>query len=78
MTVENRLGSKGIICLDDMSHEIYTIGQEYEAAKGLLCPFKLSAPVGGYEKTVLKKHDEVESKAGFLGEEMEDFLAKIL
>lgn len=76
--VENRLGKKGMICLDDMSHEIFTIGNEYEAAKNLLCPFKLSAPVGGYEKKVLKKFDEVESKAGFLGTDMEDFLAKIL
>lgn len=76
--VENRLGKKGMICLDDMSHEIFNLGDEYDAAKNLLCPFKLSAPVGGYEKKILKKHDEVESKAGFLGEDMEDFLSKIL
>ena len=76
--VENKLGNKGMICLDDMSHEIFNVGKEYEAAKNALCTFKLSAPVGGYEKKVLKIHDEVESKAGFLGEHMEDFLEKIL
>ena len=76
--VENKLSKKGMICLDDMSHEIYTLGSEYDAAKNLLCTFKLSAPVGGYEKKVLKKHDEVESKAGFIGAEMEEFLQKIL
>ena len=76
--VENKLGNKGMICLDDMSHEIFNVGKEYDAAKGALCTFKLSAPVGGYEKKVLKIHDEVASQAGFLGEDMEAFLEKIL
>lgn len=76
--IENMLGSKGMICLDDMSHEIFNVGKEYDAARETLCPFKLSAPVGGYEKKVLKIHDEVESQAGFLGQDMEAFLEKIL
>ena len=41
-------------------------------------PFKLSDPVGGYEKKVLKVHDEIEKSAGFMGDAMEELLEKIL
>jgi large subunit ribosomal protein L7e len=78
VTVENLLGDKGLICLSDMSHEIFNIGPNFQSALDILLPFKLSDPVGGYEKKVLKRHDSVEKKAGFLGDEMEDLLTKIL
>jgi len=44
----------------------------------MLAPFKLSAPVGAYEKKLLDVTDEVEEKGGFLADEMDAFLAKIL
>jgi large subunit ribosomal protein L7e len=76
--VEDALGEKNIICLQDLSHEIYTVGENFEAAKNILCTFKLSAPVGSYEKNALKIHDNVEEKGGFIGENIELFLNKIL
>jgi large subunit ribosomal protein L7e len=78
LTVEEALGDKGILCLNDLSHEIFNVGPHYESASKLLCTFKLSAPVGNYEKTVLDIHDKVEEKGGFLGDEMDVFLNKIL
>ena len=78
LAVEEALGDKGILCLNDLSHEIFTVGPNYEAASKMLCTFKLSAPVGNYEKTVLDIHDKVEEKGGFLGDEMDTFLNKIL
>jgi large subunit ribosomal protein L7e len=78
VSVEKKLGDKGILCLNDLSHEIFSIGEHYEAAVGLLAPFKLSAPVGSYEKKLLDVNDEVEDKGGFLGDGMDQFLSKIL
>lgn len=78
LTVEKALGDKGILCLNDLSHEIYTVGENFDAAKDMLCTFSLSAPVGHYEKKVLDIHDSVESKGGFLGDAMDEFLNKIL
>mmetsp|Transcript_23418 Transcript_23418/g.28307 ORF Transcript_23418/g.28307 Transcript_23418/m.28307 type:complete len:242 (-) Transcript_23418:116-841(-) len=48
--VEKELGAKGIICVEDLIHEIYTVGPNFKAANCFLYPFKLSAPLGGLTK----------------------------
>jgi large subunit ribosomal protein L7e len=78
VAIEKALGEHGILCLNDLSHEIFNIGPNFDAATKILCTFKLSAPVGNYEKKILNVNDQVEEKGGFLGDEMETFLAKIL
>ncbi len=79
VTVEKALGDKDILCLNDLSHEIYSIGPNFEEALKILCPFKLACPVGHYEKKILHVNDKVEERGGFLsGSAMEDFLNKIL
>lgn len=35
-------GSHGIICLEDLIHEIYSVGKSFRAANNFLVPFKLS------------------------------------
>ena len=78
MTVETMLGDKGILCLNDLSHEVFSVGPNFDAATKMLCTFKLSSPTGNYEKTILKINDSVEETGGFLGDEMDTFLNKIL
>ena len=78
LTVEKALGDKNILCLNDLSHEIFNIGPNFDHCSNMLCTFKLSAPIGHYEKKILQNHDEVEEKGGFLGDSMETFLIKIL
>jgi len=78
VTVEKLLGEKGILCINDLAHEIYTVASNFESAVGILAPFHLSTPIGHFEKKILKEHEEIESKAGFLGETMDAFLAKLL
>ena len=79
MVIEGLLGEKcGILCVSDLVHELYTVGEHFDVAKSLLCTFKLAAPVGGFEKDVLKVHDKVEEKGGFIGSDMEAFIAKIV
>ncbi|KAJ0863098.1 putative ribosomal protein L7/L30 [Helianthus annuus] len=44
------LGKFGIICVEDLIHEIFTAGPRYKEANNFLWPFKLKAPLGGLKK----------------------------
>lgn len=46
--VEKSLGKCGIICIEDLIHEIFTVGPNFKAAANFLWPFKLSNPTGGF------------------------------
>lgn len=48
--IEKELGDKGVICIEDLIHELYTVGPNFKAANCFLHPFKLSAPKGGIIK----------------------------
>merc|ERR1712198_484444 len=45
--IEESLGSCGIICVEDLIHEIFTVGENFKKASNFLWPFKLSCPTGG-------------------------------
>ncbi|KAH3669302.1 hypothetical protein OGAPHI_001423 [Ogataea philodendri] len=46
--IEDRLGDHGIICVEDIIHEIASLGDSFKQCVGFLDPFKLSAPVHGW------------------------------
>jgi len=48
--VADALGEHGLICVEDLIHEIVTCGPHFKEAANFLWPFKLSAPLGGYTK----------------------------
>ncbi|EXB80829.1 60S ribosomal protein L7-4 [Morus notabilis] len=48
--IEQALGKYGIICVEDLIHEIATVGPHFKEANNFLWPFKLKAPLGGLEK----------------------------
>lgn len=48
--VEKALGSVGINCVEDLIHEIYTVGPNFKKANNTLAPIKLSTPSGGWKK----------------------------
>ena len=52
--VKEHLKQYDIICLEDLVHEIYTVGEHFKEANNFLWPFKLNAPTGGYRN--VKKH----------------------
>ncbi|KAK1332085.1 hypothetical protein QTO34_007771 [Cnephaeus nilssonii] len=43
-------GKYGIICMEDLIHEIYTVGKHFKEVNNFLWPFKLSSPRGGMKK----------------------------
>ena len=46
-TIEGALGAHGIVCIEDLIHEIFTVGPHFKEANNFLWPFKLSSPLGG-------------------------------
>lgn len=44
------LGRYGIICIEDLIHEIYTCGPHFKQANSFLWTFKLNTPTGGWVK----------------------------
>ena len=45
--IETALGAHGIVCIEDLIHEILTVGPHFKEANNFLWPFKLSSPLGG-------------------------------
>lgn len=48
--IEQALGKFNIICMEDLVHEIYTVGPHFKEVNNFLWPFKLSSPLGGFVK----------------------------
>jgi large subunit ribosomal protein L7e len=47
--IEKGLGAQGIKCVEDLLHEIMTVGPHFKAANNFLWPFQLRPPKGGIE-----------------------------
>ena len=48
--IEVALGDHGINCIEDLTHEIYTVGPAFKQANNFLWPFKLNSAKGGLPK----------------------------
>merc|ERR1719401_1227039 len=62
--ISENLGKQEIHGMEDLIHEIYTVGPNFKQANNFLWPFKLSAPKGGFK---CKRHGYCEQKAGDWG-----------
>jgi len=48
--IEQVLGKHNIICVEDLIHEIFTVGPAFKQANNFLWHFKLNTPNGGWRK----------------------------
>jgi len=48
--IEGKLGTRGVICLEDVVHEIFTVGTNFKKVNKFLWPFKLNPPRGGFKR----------------------------
>jgi len=48
--IAESLSKFNIICVEDLVHEIVTCGPHFKEANNFIWPFKLSSPLGGYNK----------------------------
>jgi len=46
--IEQHLGKYGIVCMEDIVHELYTAGPHFTQVTRFLWPFKLNNPKGGF------------------------------
>ncbi|CAE6414736.1 unnamed protein product [Rhizoctonia solani] len=54
--IEKELGKFGIISIEDLVHEIITVGPNFKQASNFLWPFKLSNPTGGWRTRKFKHY----------------------
>ena len=64
MVIEKKFGEKGIFCIDDLSHEIFSVGSNFEDILLTLNTFELTCPVSKFETKYLGVHDDVEGAGG--------------
>ncbi|KAF2687137.1 60S ribosomal protein L7 [Lentithecium fluviatile CBS 122367] len=56
--IEQHLGKYGMICIEDLIHEIFTVGPNFKQASNFLWPFKLNNPTGGFKSRKFKHYIE--------------------
>merc|ERR1719473_2422655 len=74
--VEKGLGKYGIMCMEDLVHEIFTVGPHFREANNFLWPFKLRPAKGGQPKKRLGFNEG--GQAGNREENMNALIAKML
>lgn len=62
--ISSNLGQYGLHGVEDLIHEIYTVGPHFKEASNFLWAFKLSNPRGGF---VCKRHGYCEQRGGDWG-----------
>ncbi|KAG0662158.1 ribosomal-like protein [Monosporozyma unispora] len=61
--VEEKLGEFGIICIEDIIHEINSLGENFQSCNFFLQPFKLNKEASGFNSlTKLKKIEQREQQ----------------
>jgi large subunit ribosomal protein L7e len=74
--IEGVLGKFGIICVEDLIHEIYTCGPHFKQASNFLWPFKLSSPLGGYKNKLIHYNEGGDS--GNRAERLGDLINRMI
>lgn len=72
--IDEVLGQKNIKCIEDLVHEIYTVGKSFKEANNFLWPFKLCPT----ELTAKRLHFVEGGDAGNRGKYINDLVAKMI
>ena len=66
--IEENLRKYNIICMEDLVHEIVTLGKHFKEANNFLWPFKLNAPTGGFSnvKTHFNEGGDVGDRENYI------------
>lgn len=74
--VEDHLGKHGIICVEDLVHEISAVGNSFDMANQFLWPFSLMDTKTEFERRTLKMHDG--KNYGDRGDAINEYLQDVL
>merc|ERR1712194_728912 len=72
--ISNKLGEFGVHGMEDIIHEIYTVGPHFKQVTNFLWPFKLSAPRAAFR---CKRHGYCEQRGGDWGNR-EDMINELI
>ncbi|VDL19881.1 unnamed protein product [Hymenolepis diminuta] len=76
--VEEKLGSLGILCIEDLIHELMTLGPHLREVLGFLCPFRLMAPTGGWKSHLTKSQHSFNQLVGNRYEMISELIHKMV
>mmetsp|Transcript_79 Transcript_79/g.163 ORF Transcript_79/g.163 Transcript_79/m.163 type:complete len:238 (-) Transcript_79:160-873(-) len=74
--ISKTLGKYNILCVEDLIHELYTVGPHFKEANAFLWPFKLSSPLGGYK--LKRRHFAEGGDAGNRHDHINAFVARMI
>ncbi|KAL1499149.1 hypothetical protein AB1Y20_013660 [Prymnesium parvum] len=77
--IEANLSEKtkgAVICLEDVVHQIYTVGPYFKECSKFLWPFKMSSPVGGFSR--IRNHFVEGGDAGNREEYINELIRRML
>jgi large subunit ribosomal protein L7e len=74
--VERALGNEGIICIEDLVHEICHVGDSFSHATNFLWPFQLTSPRSKFEKEKLGSKQGKDY--GDKGDEIDEYIKNML
>jgi large subunit ribosomal protein L7e len=72
------LPGTGIECVEDLVHEIFTVGENFKAATNFLWPMKLQSPKGGFAGKGKLNHFNEGGACGQQGDEINKLVKKML
>jgi len=77
--IEDNLGEKTkgeVICMEDVVHQIYTVGPHFKEVAKFLWPFKMNNPVGGFSR--IRNHFVEGGDAGNREEYINELINRML
>ena len=77
--IEDNLGEKtkgAVICIEDLIHQIYTVGPYFKECTKFLWPFKMNNPVGGFSR--IRHHFVEGGDAGNREEYVNELIKRML
>ena len=79
IVIEEALGDEhGIICVEDLVHEICNPDEAFKAANSFLWPFQLTAPKSKFEKNTLKYREGGRGEYGDMGEAIDQVIRSMM
>ncbi|CAL8071994.1 unnamed protein product [Calicophoron daubneyi] len=76
--IEQKLGTYGILCLEDIIHELVTVGPHLRSVLGFLLPFKLMPPGQSWLSGSKRCHSRADKLTGMREESINEMIRRMI
>ncbi|TPP57881.1 60S ribosomal protein L7 [Fasciola gigantica] len=76
--IEERLGTHGILCLEDLLHELVTVGPQLKSVLRFMQPFKLMPPSKSWLSGSKRCHTSADHLTGMREENINDMIRRMI